>query len=110
MREIQTAMKGAGVGSDEVLIIGSDIEVDSLPDNEDAHFADSAETAQVRELLEYQLSERERLIVTLYFYEELTLAEIAEVMSESESAVSRSLKSAIDRLRTVMKASKENSQ
>src|SRR5580698_5007553 len=52
MREIQTAMKGSGVGSDEVLIIGSDIEVDSLPDSEHTPFADSAETAQVRELLE----------------------------------------------------------
>jgi RNA polymerase sigma factor (sigma-70 family) len=103
MREIQNAMKGSGVGSDDVLVIGSDIEIDSLPDNEDSHFADSAETAQVRELLEYQLSERERLIVTLYFYEELTLAEIAEVVTESESAVSRALKGAIDRLRAVMK-------
>ena len=103
MREIQIAMKGAGVGTDDVLIIGSDIEVDALPDDKDTPI-DSAETAQVRELLEYQLSERERLIVTLYFYEELTLAEIAEVVSESESTVSRTLKSAIDRLRTVMKA------
>jgi RNA polymerase sigma factor (sigma-70 family) len=108
MREIQTAMKGSGVGTDDVLIIGSDIEVDSLPDDKDTP-TDSAETAQVRELLEYQLSERERLIVTLYFYEELTLAEIAEVTSESESTVSRTLKSAIDRLRTVMKAPREDS-
>ena len=83
--------------------------VDSLPDTREAHFADSAETAQVRELLEYQLSERERLIVTLYFYEELTLAEIAEVVSESESAVSRALKGAIDRLRAAMKVHKEDS-
>ena len=107
MREIQNAMKGSGVGDEEVLVIGSDIEIDSLPDTDDKHFADSAEVAQVRELLEYQLSERERLIVTLYFYEELTLAEIAEVVSESESAVSRALKGAIERLRAVMKAKKE---
>jgi len=108
MREIQTAMKGAGVGGDDVLIIGSDIEPDALPDDRERPTADSAETAQVRDLLEYQLSERERLIVTLYFYEELTLAEIAEVVGESESAVSRALKGAIDRLRIVMKASQEN--
>jgi RNA polymerase sigma factor for flagellar operon FliA len=109
MREIQTAMRGAGVGTDEVLIIGSDIEPDSLPDTREAP-ADSAETAQVRELLEYQLSERERLIVTLYFYEELTLAEIAAVVSESESAVSRALKGAIDRLRVAMKVTREDSR
>src|SRR5208282_238039 len=41
MREIQTAMKGAGVGADDVLIIGSDIEIDSLPDARDTHAADS---------------------------------------------------------------------
>ena len=110
MREIQTAMKGSGVGADDVLIIGSDIEPDALPDTRDAHAADSAETAQVRELLEYQLSERERLIVTLYFYEELTLAEIAEVVSESESTVSRALKAAIDRLRAAMKGHQEDSR
>lgn len=110
MREIQTAMKGSGVGADEVLIIGSDIEPESLPDTRDAQAADSAETAQVRELLEYQLSERERLIVTLYFYEELTLAEIAEVVSESESAVSRALRGAIDRLRVAMKVHKGDLQ
>lgn len=109
MREIQTAMKGSGVGTDDVLIIGSDIEIESLPDTHDVHAADSAETAQVRELLEYQLSERERLIVTLYFYEELTLAEIAEVVSESESAISRALKGAIDRLRAAMKDNKGDS-
>jgi RNA polymerase sigma factor (sigma-70 family) len=110
MREIQTAMKGSGVGSDDVLIIGSDIEVDSLPDARDAQAADSAEIAQVRELLEYQLSERERLIVTLYFYEELTLAEIAEVVSESKSTISRTLKDAIDRLRAAMKEHKGDPQ
>jgi RNA polymerase sigma factor (sigma-70 family) len=110
MREIQTAMKGAGVGTEDVLIIGSDIEPDSLPDERDRHAADSAETAQVRELLEYHVSERERLIVTLYFYEELTLAEIAAVVSESESAVSRALKGAIDRLRAAMKEHKGDSK
>jgi len=109
MREIQTAMKGAGVGDEDVLIIGSDIEPDALPDQQERPTADSAEVAQIRDLLEYQLSERERLIVTLYFYEELTLAEIAEVVSESESAVSRALKSAIDRLRVAMKANREGS-
>jgi len=108
MREIQTAMKGSGCGTDDVLVIGSDIDSDALPDQREKPAADSAEVAQIRELLEYQLSEHDRLIVTLYFYEELTLAEIAEVVSESESAVSRALKSAIDRLRAAMKEHRED--
>ena len=49
--------------------------------------------------MEFSLTERERLLVTLYYYEELTLAEIAAVVDESESAVSRALNSAVAQLR-----------
>ena len=48
--------------------------------------------------------------MTLYFYEELTLAEIAAVVEESESAVSRALKGAIERLRIAMRADQGGSQ
>src|SRR5579872_6643625 len=106
MREIQTAMKASGVGIEEVLAGGEEIEPDSLPDERGALLADSAETAQVRELMELSLTERERLLVTLYYYEELTLAEIAAVVDESESAVSRALNAAIVRLRTALKDQK----
>jgi len=103
MREIQSAMKASGVGTEEVLAGGDDVEPDSLPDESGAVIADSAETAQVRELMEFNLTERERLMVTLYYYEELTLAEIAAVVDESESAVSRTLNSAIGQLRAALK-------
>jgi RNA polymerase sigma factor for flagellar operon FliA len=103
MREIQTAMKASGVGTEEVLAGSEEIEPDSLPDERSALLADSAETAQVRELMELSLTERERLLVTLYYYEELTLAEIAAVVDESESAVSRALNGAIAQLRAALK-------
>ena len=64
-----------------------------MPDESAALVVDSAETAQLRELMEFNLTERERLLVTLYYYEELTLAEIAAVLDESESSVSRALNS-----------------
>jgi RNA polymerase sigma factor for flagellar operon FliA len=103
MREIQTAMKASGVGRGEVFVGTDEIEPDSLPDERAALVIDSAETAQVRELMEFNLTERERLLVTLYYYEELTLAEIAAVVDESESAVSRALNAAVAQLRAALK-------
>jgi RNA polymerase sigma factor (sigma-70 family) len=103
MREIQTAMKASGIGVEEVLAGSEEVEPDSLPDERAGRLADSAETAQVRELMEFNLTERERLLVTLYYYEELTLAEIAAVVDESESAVSRALNGAILQLRAALK-------
>jgi RNA polymerase sigma factor for flagellar operon FliA len=36
-----------------------------------------------------KLDERERLIVTLYYYEDLNMREIAEILRRSESRVSQ---------------------
>ena len=107
LREINLAMKAAGLGAEEAFVAKDDIEPDSLPDEGAALAVDSAETAQVRELMEYELTERERLIVTLYYYEEMTLAEMAAVLDESESTVSRALKGAVERLRSAMQDHKE---
>ncbi|MDD5089393.1 MAG: FliA/WhiG family RNA polymerase sigma factor [Candidatus Wallbacteria bacterium] len=45
------------------------------------------------------LSERERLVVTLYYYEELTLKEIAQILGVTDSRVSQLHTKAILRLR-----------
>ena len=103
MREVQTAMKASGAGSEEVMPGIDEVEPDSLPDESVAIAPDSAETAQVRELMELNLTERERLLIALYYYEELTLAEVAAVVDESESSVSRALNHAIARLRAALK-------
>jgi RNA polymerase sigma factor (sigma-70 family) len=110
MREIQTAMKASGVGTGEVFVGTDEIEPDSLPDESAALVVDSAETAQVRELMEFNLTERQRLLVTLYYYEELTLAEIAAVLDESESAVARALNAAVAQLRAALKDQKGETQ
>ncbi|HEY6395457.1 MAG TPA: sigma-70 family RNA polymerase sigma factor, partial [Candidatus Binataceae bacterium] len=101
MQEINAAMRAAGVGNDEVLVSGAeDIEPDSLPDERGSSAPDSAETAEVRELMEYLLTQHERLVLTLYFFEELTLAEVAAVVDGSESAVARTIKSALKKLKS----------
>jgi RNA polymerase sigma factor (sigma-70 family) len=110
MREIQTAMRASGGTSGEAFPVGEAIEPDSLPDENSASPVDSLAVTQIRELMEFSLSERERLLVTLYYYEELTLAEIAAVVEESESAVSRTLNAAVSHLRAALKAQKGDEQ
>lgn len=51
-----------------------------------------------------QLSEKERLVVTLYYYEELTQKEIAEVLELSEGRVSQLHSQALIKLRTKLGA------
>ncbi len=51
-----------------------------------------------------QLSEKERLVVSLYYYEELTQKEIAEVMELSEGRVSQLHSQALIKLKTKLEA------
>jgi RNA polymerase sigma factor for flagellar operon FliA len=51
-----------------------------------------------------RLPEREKLVVTLYYYEELTLREIGEVLGVTESRVSQLHTKAILRLKARLAA------
>jgi RNA polymerase sigma factor FliA len=57
-----------------------------------------------------RLPEREKLVVTLYYYEELTLREIGEVLSVTESRVSQLHTKAILRLKARLSASRERDE
>ena len=54
-----------------------------------------------------KLSEKEKLVLTLYYYEELTQVEIAEVIDLSAARVSQLHSQAIRRLRGMLSRSKE---
>lgn len=109
IREIDAALKAAGAGREDVLIaVQDDVEPDSLPDQSAAAEVDSAESAEVRELMEYVLTEQERLVLTLYYFEELTLAETAAVVETSEIAVARTIKGALAKLKAAMAEKKEH--
>ena len=85
----------SGTG-DQVSLIDT-IEDDSGPDPEM-----SLELTEVKEALAEAISdlpEREKLVVTLYYYEELTLREIGEVLGVTESRVSQLHTKAILRLK-----------
>jgi RNA polymerase sigma factor for flagellar operon FliA len=58
---------------------------------------------KVAELLAH-LSEKERLVISLYYYEELTQKEIAEVMELSEGRVSQLHSQALIKLKTKLEA------
>ena len=56
-----------------------------------------------------RLPEREKLVVTLYYYEELTLREIGEVLGVTESRVSQLHTKAILRLKARVGAARARS-
>jgi len=54
-----------------------------------------------------RLTEKERIVISLFYYEELSLSEIAEVMSLSPSRISQLHSKAILRLRSALEKQKE---
>ena len=77
--------------------------LDTLEDPGSIRPADALDETEMREALAgaiTRLPEREKLVVTLYYYEELTLREIGEVLGVTESRVSQLHTKAILRLRS----------
>lgn len=60
------------------------------------------ETVRTLENIIDGLPEKEKLVVTLYYYEEMTLKEIAQVMSVSESRISQIHSKAVMKMRKKM--------
>jgi RNA polymerase sigma factor FliA len=77
--------------------------LDTLEDPSGERPADALDETETREILAdaiARLPEREKLVVTLYYYEELTLREIGEVLSVTESRVSQLHTKAMLRLKS----------
>jgi RNA polymerase sigma factor for flagellar operon FliA len=73
-----------------------------------AHFAQPEEVVEEEELKEKlteslaQLTEKERRVIELYYYEDLTLKEISKVLDVSESRVSQLHTKALAKMRKTM--------
>jgi RNA polymerase sigma factor FliA len=83
-------------GGDQIALI------DTIEDGAGPNPESSLEQTEIREALAEAISglpEREKLVVTLYYYEELTLREIGEVLGVTESRVSQLHTKAILRLK-----------
>lgn len=79
--------------------------VENLEDREGKNPGEIYEAKELtRELAEYigRLSEKERLVISLYYYEELTQKEIAEVLRLSEGRVSQLHSQALLKLKVGM--------
>ena len=87
---------GGGGSGDQVALI------DTIEDSEAPDPQGSLSQAEVREAVGEaiaRLPEREKLVITLYYYEELTLREIGEVLGVTESRVSQLHTKAVLRLK-----------
>lgn len=68
----------------------------------ETHFVDEEQKVVLAKLIE-KLPEKERLVLQLYYYSELTYKEIAEVLEVSESRVSQIHTKAITKMRITLK-------
>jgi RNA polymerase sigma factor for flagellar operon FliA len=71
-----------------------------------ADFAEEQRRQELADILAHaieQLPERERLVITLYFYEQLTLKEIAQIMKLTEGRICQLKAQALARLRVALK-------
>jgi RNA polymerase sigma factor FliA len=81
---------------------------DVATDNNDVSSHERIEEQELRELLVQRLKdlpEQEKLVVALYYYEELTLKEIGEILNLTESRVSQIHSRAILNLRSSVRVS-----
>jgi len=86
----------SGEGGDQVSLL------DTIEDTDGPNPQDALAQTELREALGEaiaRLPEREKLVITLYYYEELTLREIGEVLGVTESRVSQLHTKAILRLK-----------
>jgi RNA polymerase sigma factor for flagellar operon FliA len=96
-----------GSGGDAVALI------DTIEDPLAAEPQQAMAHTELREALGEAISrlpEREKLVVTLYYYEELTLREIGEVLGVTESRVSQLHTKAILRLKARLSASRDRDE
>ncbi|HAV42684.1 TPA: RNA polymerase sigma factor WhiG [bacterium] len=107
LNQLTLEVSGASVISlDDIKYIGGDSDEVSIRDTVESHVVPGPEIKIEREevkrlLIEAinKLPQREREVIALYYYEELTLREIGEVLGVTESRVSQLHTKAIMRLR-----------
>ena len=92
----------SGSGGDQVALI------DTIEDTEGPEPQSAFDATELREMVAdaiTSLPEREKLVITLYYYEDLTLREIGEVLGVTESRVSQLHTKAILRLKARLSGS-----
>src|SRR6056297_334872 len=85
-------------------------EIDILEDKRSDDPFRTAQRKDLREMITRGLSRAERLIVLLYYFEEMTMKEIGETLDLSESRVSQMHSSILDRLRNQLEKRRKELQ
>lgn len=103
LEEWQSQMKITNLVSlNEYLEQGSEIEMDPIRNSHFSQPEKVIEQGELKKLLSdslENLTERERKVIVLYYYEELTLKEISQILEVSESRVSQLHTRALQKLR-----------
>lgn len=79
-------------------------EIDVLPDEQGTDPVSEAQKQDLKDLISKGLSRAERLIIVLYYYEQMTMKEIGATLDLSESRVSQMHSAILQRLRTHLHA------
>ncbi len=79
-------------------------EIDVLPDDRGSDPVVEAQKQDLKDLITRGLSRAERLIVVLYYYEQMTMKQIGQTLDLSESRVSQMHSAILDRLRAQLQA------
>jgi len=82
-------------------------EIDVLVDRRGSDPVDQAERRDLRELMTRGLTRAERLILILYYYEQMTMKEIGLTLDLSESRVSQMHSAILERLKTQLEHKRE---
>jgi RNA polymerase sigma factor for flagellar operon FliA len=82
-------------------------EIDIIQDERSENPVVEAQKRDLKNLLTKGLTRAERLIIVLYYYEEMTMKEIGATLDLSESRVSQMHSSIIDRLKAQMHTRKK---
>ena len=82
-------------------------EIDILEDARSLNPVTEAQKRDLKNLLSKGLTRAEKLIIFLYYYEEMTMKEIGQTLDLSESRVSQMHSSVIDRLKSQMNSRKK---
>lgn len=81
-------------------------EIDVLPDGDSADPVAEAQKRDLKDLVTRGLSRAERLIIVLYYYEQMTMKQIGQTLDLSESRVSQMHSAILERLRSQLQARK----
>ena len=82
-------------------------EIDVIKDQRSEDPVVEAQKRDLKKLLTKGLTRAERLIIVLYYYEEMTMKEIGATLDLSESRVSQMHSSIVDRLKAQMHTRKK---